>query len=330
MPPRGRAGFAGAAVSSSAGGIGTHGLELMRLARKREALVRGADQWRGRFPQAPSNHNRAIWPAGVEPAVSGAQSRRGSHAPLRPEDESGRRDLLPSIGAARCSERFPMPSVARRHACQPPSWTARGMPCPLSDAGCTLRPTHRLSVGRCCVTPLGHPSMAQSSKAPPAGLEPAASGLRVRRHLPFDHGGVQLRRQGSNLRLAINSRASYRSTTPERQRKEREARSARPRSGPVEGVWGNREVPPAPSSRFFEAGYRAGGSPSKGDSGRLRTCTSPIKSRELCLLSYGAKSVAGRHRTCAPRVSGGRSTVLSYGHEYGRGWIRIRLRPEAR
>ena len=54
------------------------------------------------------------------------------------------------------------------------------------------------------------------AKAPPAGLEPAASGLRARRHLTFDHGGKKkLRRQDSNLRLAINSRASYRSTTPE-------------------------------------------------------------------------------------------------------------------
>jgi len=37
--------------------------------------------------------------------------------------------------------------------------------------------------------------------------------------------------------------------------------------------------------------------------GRGRTCASPGKSRELCRLSYGAKSnVAGRSRTCdAPR-----------------------------
>src|SRR5690348_13175169 len=47
--------------------------------------------------------------------------------------------------------------------------------------------------------------------APPAGLEPAASGLRARRHRLFDHGGKKkLRRQGSNLRLTSNSRASYR------------------------------------------------------------------------------------------------------------------------
>ena len=47
-------------------------------------------------------------------------------------------------------------------------------------------------------------------RIPPAGLEPAASGLRARRHRRFDHGGIELRRQGSNLPLAINSRASYR------------------------------------------------------------------------------------------------------------------------
>ena len=63
-------------------------------------------------------------------------------------------------------ERFPLPSVARRHACQPPSWTAREMPSPLSDAGCTLRPTHRLGVSRCSVTPLDRPSTGQFDKHP--------------------------------------------------------------------------------------------------------------------------------------------------------------------
>ena len=53
-------------------------------------------------------------------------------------------------------------------------------------------------------------SQMNDRSAPPAGFEPAASGLRARRHRRFDHGGMQLRRQDSNLPLAINSRASYR------------------------------------------------------------------------------------------------------------------------
>ena len=39
--------------------------------------------------------------------------------------------------------------------------------------------------------PAGWPSPPQPvAEVPPAGLEPAASGLRVRRHHPFDHGGT--------------------------------------------------------------------------------------------------------------------------------------------
>ena len=42
-------------------------------------------------------------------------------------------------------ESTPKPSVARRHACQPPVAAARG-PYPVSDAGCTLRPSLRAAV----------------------------------------------------------------------------------------------------------------------------------------------------------------------------------------
>ncbi len=52
-----------------AGGIRTHGLELMRLARTAAPLP------------------RKVWPAGVEPAISGAQSRRGGHTPPQPVDD---------------------------------------------------------------------------------------------------------------------------------------------------------------------------------------------------------------------------------------------------
>ena len=54
----------------SAGGIRTHDLELMRLART-----------------APSSTG-AICPAGVEPAISGAQSRRGGRSPLQADDQT--------------------------------------------------------------------------------------------------------------------------------------------------------------------------------------------------------------------------------------------------
>ena len=49
----------------SAGGIRTHDLELMRLAGTATPL------------------RREICPAGVEPAISGAQSRRGAQLPYR-------------------------------------------------------------------------------------------------------------------------------------------------------------------------------------------------------------------------------------------------------
>jgi hypothetical protein len=172
--------------------------------------------------------------------------------------------------------------------------TAREMPSPLSDAGCTLRPTLRLSVSRCSVTPLGHPSTAQSDEIPPAGLEPAASGLRARRHAVRPRGR-ELRRQESNLRLTVNSRASCRSTTPERSGGSRtrtcEAASRLRASNALPCQLGHasekkrkeRESnPQGPEAHPFS---RRGTAPMavlpKSDSGRSRTCTSPGKSREL-------------------------------------------------
>ena len=143
--------------------------------------------------------------------------------------------------------------------------TAREMHSLLSDAGCTLRPTHRLKRQPLFRHSLGPSVDGPMHRAPPAGLEPAASGLRVRRHSVSTTGACEISRsqtserrpptcrcrlcrrrphrarsdtthrsksswlgeaepdfdrrklrwQGSNLRFAINSRASYRSTTPE-------------------------------------------------------------------------------------------------------------------
>jgi hypothetical protein len=53
------------ATRGSAGGIRTHDLELMRLARTASPLPR----------------NEKVWPAGVEPAISGSRHRRGGQLP---------------------------------------------------------------------------------------------------------------------------------------------------------------------------------------------------------------------------------------------------------
>jgi hypothetical protein len=82
------------------------------------------------------------------------------------------------------------------------------------------------------------PLPRSANKVWQAGVEPAVSGAQGRRggRLPYsqmssamrfeaslatpqpidDEGKTKLRRQGSNLRLASNNRASFRSTTPER------------------------------------------------------------------------------------------------------------------
>jgi hypothetical protein len=88
---------------SSAGGIRTHGLELMRLART--------------APPLP----REVWLAGVEPAISGAQNRRGgllpySQATSCASHDSARADSwrakIPEGGPLRGPrwERFPSPT----------------------------------------------------------------------------------------------------------------------------------------------------------------------------------------------------------------------------
>jgi hypothetical protein len=97
--------------------------------------------------------------------------RAGLESNQRPLEKSWEEGLASLNRCGALLERLPEPSVTRRRACQPPSWTAREMPSPLSDAGCTLRPTLRFSVSRSSVTPLGHPSTTQSFvplRPPPA------------------------------------------------------------------------------------------------------------------------------------------------------------------
>jgi hypothetical protein len=129
------------------------------------------------------------------------------------------------------------------------------------------------------------PTARSEHRVPPAGFEPAASGLRARRHRRFDHGGMKLRRQGSNLPLTVNSRASCQlDHAGTNRRKERESNPQGPRAHP----FSRRDTAPVavlPS-----------------DSGRRRTCTVPGKNRELCRVELRSRDVTGRDRTCdAPR-----------------------------
>jgi hypothetical protein len=94
------------------------------------------------------------------------------------------------------------------------------------------------------------------------------------------------------------------------------------------GRRGSRTPKPVEATRFRDGvprrwqsfrGATVGGA--RG-SGRRRTCNPPVKSRELCLLSYGAMCVeCGRQGSNLrrPRVSDGRSTGLSYGHAWRTG-----------
>ena len=87
----------------SAGGIRTHGLELMRLARTARLLY------------------RAIWPAGVEPAVSGSRNRRGGRAPLRPVvhrvDDRGIEPRTTAVSERRLTTRPVVGSPSLAHRC---------------------------------------------------------------------------------------------------------------------------------------------------------------------------------------------------------------------
>jgi hypothetical protein len=201
---------------------------------------------------APLPRFTSIWPAGIEPAVSGARSRRGG--------------LLP------------------------------------------------------------HSQM----KAPPAGLEPAASGLRARRHRQFDHGGksssrsrreaaaepgsagreatpaedVRLRRQDSNLRFAINSRASHHSTTPER-----------------DGRGGSRTPKAGKGPPVFETGYRTSGSPSRVAPAGVEPATARVRIGSSAELSYGAGETCGRQGSNLRRPAFQASALpLSYSHENSQEW----------
>jgi hypothetical protein len=206
-------------------------------------------------------------------------------------------------------ERFPEPSVARQHACQPPSWTARGMPCPLSDAGW--------------------------HEAPAAGLEPALSRLTVAR-LTDSTTPERNGRRGSRTPKAFIRPTRFRDGVP------------RPwQSFPLvelvlrgvlgfltrRWVCGGRRDSVDHTARRLEHGQRSrrrrspaspGGS--RRRSGKrvapagLEPATPRVRAGSSASLSYGASNVAGRNRTCgAPRFR----RALYRAELRPRGWARL-------
>ena len=150
---------------------------------------------------SPPPKRARVWPAGVEPAISGSRSRRGTVSPT-----------------TRCKRRTP------------------------------------------------------------GGSRTRTSGLRAPASSPFDHGSkvptTRLRRQGSNLPLAINSRASYPLDHAGTRRKERESNPQGPEANP----FSRRDT--APMAVLPRSGP-----------GRRRTCTVPGKSRELCRIELRSRAM---------------------------------------
>jgi hypothetical protein len=115
----------------------------------------------------------------------------------------------------------------------------------------------------------------------------------------------ELRRQGSNLRLAINSRASCRSTTPERTSGRRGSRTPNGRN----------------RTRFRDGILRQWQSFQSGP-GRRRTCTMPITRtsnllfvrQALSQLSYSPLSLASRSLAFGARALRARALVGGLGN----------------
>ena len=153
------------------------------------------------------------WPAGLEPTLRGSRPRvlplhHGHH-------EAGTTGLEPAPSRL-TSERSARLSYA-------PGLQLRGWDSNPRSRAHEAREDSRSSTARRCGSNLAGRGRTCSLRRPkPAGFQsPTTSrygtpgGTRTRSFRvespassPFDHGGVQLRRQGSNLCLASNSRAS--------------------------------------------------------------------------------------------------------------------------
>ena len=284
--------------TTTAEATGLQPAELARAQRPRTTKGGRPDSNRRRGDHDPGcfrlhhGHHEA-GTTGLEPAASRLTSECSPHLSYAPEDSAGgiRTHGLELMRLARTASPLPRRSGRQESNLRSPAPEAGGV---------AYSPTAR-----------------RSCKAPPAGLEPAASGLRARRHRPFDHGGM--RSSGGRARtcaLAINSRASYRldhaGTRAEAAGLEPANGSRRLRGSNAlpcqlghvssSGRRGSR-TPKARKAHPFSRRDTAPVAvlPSSGP-GRRRTCTVPGKSRELCHVELRSRDVTGRDRTCdAPR-----------------------------
>lgn len=196
-----------------------------------ELRPRGRDGRRDRLP-ATGDRDVAVWSA-PEPAVAHRRSCQRVSAPPPPHQ----------LALEACRSQL---HVRARALHQPLFCHFLGPPvgAPILDSAGGIR-THGLELMRLARTapPLPRKSGRQESnlrspapeaggvatlphdqkpivEAPPAGLEPAASGLRARRHRRFDHGGKQAPAAGLEPALSRVTVARLTdSTTPERNRR---------------------------------------------------------------------------------------------------------------
>ena len=166
------------------------------------------------------------WPTGFEPAPTGLTTPGASVTPRPPRsgDDRTRTGGLSPDKRALCSSEL-RPRRVRGWDSNPRS---RAHEAREDNRSSTAQSGRQESNLRSPAPEAGgvafSPTARCEQRAPPAGFEPAASGLRARRHRRFDHRGRRLRRQGSNLPLAVNSRASFRlDHAGTNERKERES-----------------------------------------------------------------------------------------------------------
>ena len=238
----------------------------MRLARTASPLPRTSGRQDSnllRRTAAPAEPARPL--GGVASDAAAAPEAGGVAASPTARRKVGRRDLLPSTGAARCSNAFrshPLPVGT-------PASHRRGPPgrCPLPLATPNARYGPRTAWASAVFpslpwtirrrpNPTKHPRRDSNPRFRVEG--PASSPVRPR--------GRELRRQGSNLRFASNSRASYPSTTPDQRRQQDSNLRAAlmPLALPCLLGHASKEAegegvePPRPAGPpVFETGYRA-------------------------------------------------------------------------